>query len=401
MHCGISMKIAYIHQYFKTPEEGGAIRSYHLAKKLVSHGHKVEMITAHNHGKEINANIEGIAVHYLPVFYHNHFGFAKRCFSFLKFMLLSYRLIKKLGKIDLVYATSTPLTVGLLALILRRRLKIPYFFEVRDLWPDAPVQIGAIRNKLFIRVLSQLERKIYDNSEGIIALSPTIKSIIESRTNQKVYLGPNFADLEFFRNGEKDDELAQSLHIGKNFVIAYTGAVGLANGLESLIELAGVCLKKKLPIKFLIIGDGARLQSLKIEASNRELHNIIFVPSQNKYNLQKYLSLADAAYISFAKPKILETGSPNKFFDALAAGKLIVYNKNGWIRDLIESHRCGIYADSENPDRTAEELLSFINNPVKLKNYQQNALRIAMLFSKDKMLGELVEIVENCGAAGR
>ena len=127
------MRIIYLHQYFKTPEDGGAIRSYYIAKAMIDRGIEVEMITAHNLPNYQKTIIEGIVVHYLPVSYKNEFGFIKRLYAFAKFAWSSYRFIARIPQADLVYATSTPLTIGLTALKVFRKHNIPYYFEVRDL----------------------------------------------------------------------------------------------------------------------------------------------------------------------------------------------------------------------------------------------------------------------------
>jgi hypothetical protein len=133
------MKVIYIHQYFRTPEQGGAVRSYHLAKGLLESGIELEMITAHS-GKDYDQRwIEGIKVHYLPVDYDQKFGFLRRVWSFFQFVRLSKKLLKKLSRPDLLYITSTPLTTGWIGLWAKKHLALPYIFEVRDLWPEAPI----------------------------------------------------------------------------------------------------------------------------------------------------------------------------------------------------------------------------------------------------------------------
>src|SRR5699024_5025197 len=144
-----------------TPEEGGAVRSYYLGRALVEKGFQVEMITARNAPKYKVENVQGIKVHYLPVAYKNEFGFWRRIFSFVRFYQKAFRLSRKISGISLVYATSTPLTVGLLALKIKRKLMIPYIFEARDLWPDAPIAMGAIRNRWLKKALFRMEKAIY------------------------------------------------------------------------------------------------------------------------------------------------------------------------------------------------------------------------------------------------
>ncbi len=158
------MKVLYIHQYFKTPEEGGAIRSYYLARGLVEHGIEVELITAYNERKAITRNIDGINVHYLPVFYDNSQSFLQRIYAFFKFMHLARKKAREINDIDICYATSTPLTIGLSALKIKRDQDIPYLFEVRDLWPEAPFQMGIIKNKYLKKYLKKLEKEVYEKA---------------------------------------------------------------------------------------------------------------------------------------------------------------------------------------------------------------------------------------------
>ncbi|MEN8249268.1 MAG: glycosyltransferase family 4 protein, partial [Bacteroidota bacterium] len=312
------MKILYIHQYFRTPEEGGAIRSYYLAKGLVENGIEVELITAHNEPVEVTKDIEGIKVHYLPVYYSNEQKFYERIYAFFKFMRLARKKARKFSDVDLVYATSTPLTIGISALKIKQDLNIPYYFEVRDLWPEAPVQMGVIKNKLLKNYLKKLEKQVYENASKIVALSPGIKDQIAKQDPSKpISVIPNMSDVDFFVPEEKDSELEKTFDVKNKFVISYFGTIGLANHLEYLLAAANESLKAGAPVQFFIIGMGAQLSRLKYLAKHFGLTNVKFLPFQNKYNLKRILNITDAAYVSFARKPIMETNSPNKFFDAL------------------------------------------------------------------------------------
>ncbi len=155
------MKIIYIHQYFVTPAEPGGTRSYWFAKELINSGHEVTMITSTNtsHPLPGRFNIDGINVIYVKNDYSNYFSPFRKIISFLKFFIKSILKASKEKQVDLVFATSTPLTVGAIALWLKRLKHWNYVFEVRDLWPEFPIQIGAIKNRLLIRILKRLEKK--------------------------------------------------------------------------------------------------------------------------------------------------------------------------------------------------------------------------------------------------
>ena len=215
------MKVIYIHQYFRTPEQGGAVRSYHLAKGLVQQGMEVEIITAHNQPSYDQRWIDGIKVHFLPVPYDQKFGFLRRTWAFLEFVKQSKSLLKKLSRPDLLYITSTPLTTGWIGLWAKRKMALPYIFEVRDLWPEAPIQVGAIKNPLLIRYLRGLEKKIYQEALSLVALSPGIAThLSQISPKQEVALIPNFSDLDRFFPQENDLQLRESLGLSEGLTIA-------------------------------------------------------------------------------------------------------------------------------------------------------------------------------------
>ena len=247
------MRIIYIHQYFKTPAEGGAVRSYHLAKGLVDAGHEVEMITAGSNSGYDQRWIEGIKVHYLPVRYEQKFGFFRRVWAFLSYVRQAKKLIKKLPRPDLLYVTSTPLTTGLLGLWAKRRMAIPYIFEVRDLWPQAPIEVGAIKNPIVKRSLESLEKKIYQRAMSLVALSPGIADHLRKVTpSQKIHLIPNFSDLDRFFPMEKSERLLQKYQLTDALTIAYTGALGQVNAVNELLDLAEKAQDKGKSWQFLM-----------------------------------------------------------------------------------------------------------------------------------------------------
>ncbi len=390
------MKVLYIHQYFKTPEEGGAIRSWYIASDMVRAGYEVEMITAYNGRSYQYKNIEGIAVHYLPVKYDNSYSFIRRIFSFLLFAHHAYYFSRKIEDVDFAYITSTPLTVGLVALRLFSIDKIPYVFEVRDLWPEAPIQLGALKNPLIKYLARSLEKRIYRKAKLIIALSPGIQAYVNQLFPEKpVHLCPNIADCDFFEmDQDKLLSIQEKYDLERKFIISYFGAIGWANELEYLLDLVRRIEKKGLNIHTFIIGDGARKEKLMQEVTERGIKSIDFIDHVNKYELKKYLSVIDAAYISFAGFPVLENNSPNKFFDALASGKLVISNVKGWIKDLIEEHQCGFYYDPEKPEEGLEKLQMIIRNSALLEKNKVNARHLAITrFERGRLVSSLLQFI--------
>ena len=389
------MRIIYIHQYFRTPEQGGAVRSYHLAKGLVAAGIAVDMITTHDSQDYDQRWIDGIRVHYLPVSYDQKFGFLKRIWAFWQFVGKARKLLQKLPRPDLLYITSTPLTTGLIGLWAKKRMALPYIFEVRDLWPEAPIQVGAIRNPITKNLLYKLEKRIYDQSLSLVALSPGIAAHVQKTSpSREVALIPNFSDLVTFYPKEKNQTLAKELRLSDNLTIAYTGALGQVNAVEELLDLAEKAQHEGKKWNFLIMGAGSHEQILQKTASKNALKNVFFVPFGSKEQVNEVLSLADFAWISFAHLPVLKTNSPNKFFDALAAGKAILVNHKGWVYELMKTHGLGISCLPGKLDSTFAKLEKLAVNPAEIERMGKNSRKLAeAYFSKEIAIDRLLQVI--------
>ena len=368
------MKILYIHQYFRTPAQGGALRSYYLSQALVAAGYEVELITAYDGPNYYQERVAGVLVHYLPVAYANNFSFAQRIQSFLSFTWRSLYLTFHIKNISFCYATSTPLTVGIIALFLKKFKNIPYYFEVRDLWPEAPIQLGYIQNSLAKKILYALERTIYRQATKIIALSPGIAQGIKPfKPISAIAIIPNMADCAFYSL-----TISQRTAFEEPFYIGYFGALGYANRLSFLLAAALACQQQQLPqVKFIIAGEGAEMEQLQQEANKLQLHNLTWLGKLNREEIRICLASTHATYTSFHGFPILQTNSPNKFFDSLAAGKLTIVNTRGWLQELVEKHHCGFYTNPEQPNDFVQRLKPYLKDPLRLQQAQQNARTLA------------------------
>ncbi len=389
------MKVLIIHQHFKTPQSGGAIRSYYLAKGLLDHGHKVVVITAHNDNSYQHTTYEGIEIHYLPVPYDNAYNYYQRGMSFLRFVTQSIRKASDVTDVDRIYAISVPLTVALIARWTSFRRKVPYLFEVGDLWPDAPIQMGFVTGAITKSILYSMERGAYRNAAGVVALSPSIRdAVVRKVPGTKVAMVPNMADCDFYHPTSKDPELIRKFNVEGKFVVSYIGATGLANGLDHLLDFANASRQSQLPVHFIVCGTGALLERLKSSATTLGLQNITFTGFVDREGVRGVMNITDAVFVCYKQLPILETGSPNKFFDGLAAGKLIIINFGGWIQQEIEQASCGFRVHTSNPLTFVEKVRKVIDNPSQLGEYQKNARDLAeRKFSRTKLIPEWVKFV--------
>lgn len=355
------------------------------------------MITSHNDSIYTTKEIDGVKVHYLPVKYNNDMGFLKRVISFLKFVRMAKKLAKKIDRVDHAYITSTPLTVGLIGIWLKRKFNVNYTFEVRDLWPTAPIEIGVIKGRLFKSLLYRLEARIYKHADRVVALSPGMRDWVKRVVPEKdVFMIPNMADCQFFKKELKDPKLIEFYHAEKPFVITYLGSIGVTNHLEFLLDIATAAKSAKLNVDFKIVGEGSKLQSIKLQAYLKKLTNVEFISHQNKEGVRRILNITDATYVSFADLPVLATNSPNKFFDSLASGKLTIVNTPGWTKDMVEQYKCGFYADPHKPKDFINKLKPYLEERELLETSKNNARNIAeSLYSKKLQIDKLVKVLNN------
>lgn len=393
------MNILYIHQYFKTPSEPGGTRSYWIAKELINRGHQVTMLSTSNSiiNKIETKTIDGINVIYLKVPYSQNMGFISRLFSFFSFMIKSTKEAIKIKNIDLVIATSTPLTVGFPALVLKKFKKIPFVFEVRDLWPEVPIQMGGLRNIFLISLAKWFEKLIYKNALHVVALSPgmqagVLKKGIKIRDTSMI---PNMAKVDEFWPRNRSMKLMESLGLDSNtFKIIHFGALGMANGAMTIIESAKL-LKNNNNIEFIFIGGGSTEGELIEESKIHQLKNVHFLGGFSMKKTSEIVNFSDVSIVSFMDLPILYTNSPNKLFDSLSAGKPIIVNSAGWTKDLVEKNKCGYYVNPNNPEELVSKILYLVDNPAIVSKMGINARKLAESeYDKSILCDKFVNIIE-------
>ncbi len=394
------MKILYIHQYFKTPDIPGGTRSYWNSLELIKNGHTVTVI---RYDKTITEKIErktidGINIISIKIRYSQYMGIIARLQAFLSFMLKSTFIAFKEKNIDLIIATSTPLTVGFPALVLKKLKNTPYIFEVRDLWPEVPIQMGALKNKLVIKLARWFEKSIYKNASHIIALSPGMKQgvINAGIPEESVAMIPNMAKIDEFYARKHDIATAEKFTINKDtFKIIYFGALGEANAIEYILKGAEL-LKKNKDIEFLFIGYGPKENLIRNTIQKRQLTNVVHLGVFNMEITSEIVNLCQVSLVTFGNLPILATNSPNKLFDSLSAGKPIIVNSPGWTKDLVETNDCGVYVDPTSPKDFADKVVFLKNNPVILKQMGANSRKLAETkYDKSILCREFSTVVDH------
>lgn len=402
------MHVLYLHQYFCPPDGAGGTRSYAMAKRLVKSGHSVTIVTTsaffpdnYSLSRITRMSIDGIDLIVLRIPYDNAMGFLSRVWAFLRFALAGLWAALKVKDVDAVFATSTPLTIIIPGYISSRVHAAPLIFEVRDLWPDLPIAIGALKNPILKWLARRLESFAYHSSTRIVALSPGMKEGIIGRgiTDDKVVMIPNASDIDLFRISPEEGHqfLERYPHLGTGPLVTYAGTVGQINGLEYMVDLAQAMLLTTPSVRFLICGDGRERENIRAKAAHVGVleQNLWLLPPLPKNEVPRLLSASTVALSLFQNLPEMQHNSANKVFDALAAGKPVVVNYGGWQAELLESRGAGLALPPDDIEKAAQELAAFLEDTDGLLRAGEQAAALAdSRFNRDRLAGQLRDVLE-------
>lgn len=401
------MKVLYFHQHFTTPAIGGATRSYEFAKKLLDRGHRVTIVCGETAKLNLpstpnkgiyRGNVDGIDVMQINLPYSNSDGIAKRAWIFVKFAWKGIQIALR-EEYDLLFATSTPLTAGIPGIWMKwfGRKRRKFVFEVRDLWPELPKALG-MKNLFLLRGMSVLEKWSYRKADACIGLSPGICEGIRKRSqkNKPVEMIPNGCDLDIFQPGNRENLQLKGVS-QTDTVAVFTGAHGIANGLEAVLNMAAELKRlNRNDIKIVFIGDGKVKPRIVERAKSERLDNCLFFDPVPKTQLKDIVSSVDIGLMVLKNvPAFYYGTSPNKFFDYIASELPVVNNYPGWLADMIQENHCGEVVPPDQPELFAQALIKLADNPELRKQYGLNARKLAERdFSRDNLSSKFVDFLE-------
>jgi glycosyltransferase involved in cell wall biosynthesis len=406
------VRIVYLHQYFNTPDMMGGTRSYEMARRLVARGHEVHMVTTQREPgngrvrgwRETEA--DGIRVHWLPVPYDNRMSYQERLRAFARFAWASAGRAAGL-RADVVFATSTPLTIALPAVYAARKGRVPMVLEVRDLWPVVPIAVGALNSRASQAAARWLERFAYRHSTQIVALSPDMKTGI-SRAGyppDRVTVIPNGCDVDLFDVGTQPGRVVRQRYewLGDRPLVVYTGALGLINGVSYLARVAAAVASLNPEVRFAVIGQGREEELVRRTAHELGVLGRTFfvLPSVPKTEIPAWLSAADIATSVVIDVPELWANCANKVFDAVAAGRPIAINHEGWLADLIREHHVGLVLPAHDLQRAAVELVRALGDPAWLARARAAARMLSRgRFCRDGLAERLEQVLVAAARAG-
>ena len=324
----------------------------------------------------------------------------QRMLGFLRFVRLAKRIGRALPRPDIVFCTHTPLTIGLAGMDLGKYFRVPFVFEVRDLWPQALINLGVLKNPLVIHWMRRMERKIYQAADHIVALSPGMKAgvLAAGVKDQDVTVIPNASDLDLFHPSLPRDPGRERLGLGTRFAAIYFGGMGYANGLEYAIEAARILKHRgRDDIAIVLHGSGGQRSYYEQLVGQYGLQqSVIFSdPVPDKTKVAELVAACDVCLTIYRATKE-QSWSPNKMFDALAAGRPVIINVGGWLGETIVQNECGMAVHPEHPSQLADALVELEANRSLVARMEERSRELAETkFARGKLAAELETVFCN------
>ncbi len=375
------MNILLIHQYFLEEDDPGGSRFNEMTRTWTEQGHSITVLAGMIHANKSEKRPEYKEKHF---FHKQHDkvsvwrchvsesynkSFTGRLWGYFSFVFSSIwvGIFKTREKYDLILVTSPPLFVGITAWVLSKFKRIPFVFEIRDLWPESAIDTGVVTNSLIIKFAYWFESFIYKRAELINVLTPAFRDILINKKNvspYKVIFIPNAADFSLSNdvlNNFDSQKFRRDNNLVGKFVITYVGAHGVANHLIQIIETAE--LLKDTNVLFQLIGDGMQKKMLIEETEKRGLDNVRFVEPVSKKEVFKYIIASDMGTSVLKRVDTFKTIYSNKTFDYMACKKPILLVIDGVSRDLVEEANCGVFAEPERPHDIAAKIKVYLSKP--------------------------------------
>lgn len=402
------MKILLIHQAFVLPKEAGGTRHYEFAKRCVQQGHSFNIIASdinYLSGQRLQGctgviteqEVEGIRI--LRAYTHPvlHRSFVWRVLSFLSFMVTSFLAAWRTGPVDLVMGTSPPIFQAVSAWLIASLRHRPFLLEIRDLWPDFAIDMGVLTNPVLITLSRWLEHFLYERATHLLVNSPAYRDYLLSRgvSADKISLIPNGVDVKMFNDTPKGESVRNAFGLNGWFVIAYTGALGLANDIPTILRAARYLREEKC-IHFLLVGDGKERVSLEALAQEWGLTNVTFAGAYPKSEMRNFLAASDVCVATLQDIPMFRTTYPNKVFDYMAAGRPTIIAIDGVIREVIEAARGGIFVPPGDAIAMAEAIQKLVNNPSQAREMGRAARNyVTTHFNREEQAASFIDLVSH------
>lgn len=408
------MKILFLTENFPPETNAAATRVYERAIHWVKAGHDVTVITSapnfpigrlfdgyRNHWRRAET-MSGIRVVRVKTFIARNEGVVLRTFDFLSFMASAFVFGLLERRPEIVTATSPQFfaAVGGYALAAVRRL--PFVFELGDLWPASIVAVGAMKRGVLLHMIEWLELFLYRRSAAIVALTASFRDDLVRRGIEptKIAVVVNGVDLGRYGPRPRDAALAAQWGLAGAFTVGYVGTHGMAHALGNVLDAADR-LHARADIRFLFVGAGAERDALIAEAGRRKLHNVVFQPLQPKDRMPAVWSLCDVALVHLKNAPVFAGVIPSKIFEAMGMGlPVLIAAPEGEARRIVETDAAGLCVDAEDPQALAAAIERLRDDAELCARLAASALQAAPRYTRERQAAAMIAVLA-CAARGQ
>jgi len=403
------MRILFLSHYFPPEVNAPASRTFEHCREWVRAGHHVTVITcAPNHPRgEVypgyrnrfvqRENVEGIDVVRVWSYMAANEGFAKRTANYVSYMIMAILVAPWLARTDVVISTSPQFFNGLAGYAVSRLKRTPWVLEIRDLWPESILAVGAIKNPRVIRFLEWLEMFAYRKADRIVPVTDAFKNYMVDKgvDAAKIEVIKNGVDLQRYQPAQKDPELVKEQGLDGRFVASYFGTHGMAHHLETILDAAEL-LSDRNDIVFLLVGDGAERERLLAEKERRKLNNVIMLPQQPKDRMPALWASSDASLVLLKKFDLFKTVIPSKIFESMAMQCPILLGVDGEARQIVEQAGAGLYCEPENAVSLVENLERLVQDRALGERMGEAGREcVSRLFDRRVLATRYLKLLEN------
>jgi glycosyltransferase involved in cell wall biosynthesis len=381
------VKILYVSQYYP-PEMGApAARVSGLARAWAADGHEVTVLTGFpNHPTGVipeeyrgppyirQEQDRGVKVVRAPIFAAPNKGVVARSISYLSFGTSASVLGPLLPKPDVVIGTSPQFLSAVAGYGIATWHRVPFIFEVRDLWPRSIVEVGAMpAEHPVIKVLEKMETFLYEHAKKIVVVTDGFVDDIAAKgvDRSKFAVVKNGVDLGLFTPGPKQNHIREKYGLGDKFVVGYIGTHGMSQGLGTLLDAAAL-LKDDPRFQFMLVGEGAEKEALMRRAEEEGITNVLFIGQQPHTEIPNFVRATDVTVVPLRKLDLFKTTIPSKIFEIMGVGRPIVMTVDGEARKIVEDAQAGVFVPPEDPAALAKKLRQFADSPEQLKQMEEN-----------------------------
>lgn len=406
------MHILFLTDNFPPEVNAPASRTFEHCREWVKAGHEVTVLTcAPNFPKGRvfpgyrnklwqSEEMEGVRVIRVWSYIVANEGFARRTLDYLSYMMSAIAAAPFVRRVDLVIGTSPQFFTPCAAYVVSRLKRIPFVFELRDLWPESIRAAGAMRNSSLLDTLDRIALFLYRKADLIVSVTHSFRSNLAERgiERAKIAVVTNGSDLSFFTPRAKDAELVRALGLEGKFVAGYIGTQGLAHALETVLEAARLLQEADARdiFRIIMLGDGASKAGLVARAREMKLRNVLFIDTVPKEQVPRYWSLLDVSIIHLKKTPLFTTVIPSKLFECMSMGIPVLHGVEGESAEIVERDGVGLTFEPENAAALADGLRMLSIDTERLARWRENGLRAAKRYSRSTlaraMLGHLVRL---------